>query len=198
MDDEIVKEIGCSISDYFEANGEKAFRDIETKIAILQKKAEARKYVLSLDVALYLAEKSDNDVRSLEGMLNKVIFASMLHERPITLDLAKDALNESVGKEQREEVLSTDSIIDAICSYYKIQRADLLGKKKNKEIVEPRQMCAYLMTEMLSIPLMSIGKSLGRDYTTVIHARDKISELIKDNSRIASEVKDLKNLVLKK
>lgn len=172
--------------------------DIETKIAILQKKAEARKYVLSLDVALYLAEKSDNDVRSLEGMLNKVIFASMLHERPITLDLAKDALNESVGKEQREEVLSTDSIIDAICSYYKIQRADLLGKKKNKEIVEPRQMCAYLMTEMLSIPLMSIGKSLGRDYTTVIHARDKISELIKDNSRIASEVKDLKNLVLKK
>jgi chromosomal replication initiator protein len=172
--------------------------DIETKIAILQKKAEARKYVLSLDVALYLAEKSDNDVRSLEGMLNKVIFASMLHERPISIDLAKEALNESVGKEQREEVLTTDSIIDAVCSFYKIQRADLLGKKKNKEIVEPRQICAYLMTEMLSVPLMSVGKSLGRDYTTVIHARDKIAELIKDNTRVETEVRDLKNLILKK
>ena len=71
--------------------------DIETKIAILQKKAEMRKYILSLDVALYLAEHSDNDVRSLEGMLNKVIFASMLHECPITIDLAKEALKESVS-----------------------------------------------------------------------------------------------------
>ena len=173
--------------------------DIETKIAILQKKAEMRKYVLSLDVALYLAEKSDNDVRSLEGMLNKVIFASMLHERPITIDLAKDAISESVGGEQREEILTTDSIIEAVCSFYKIQRSDLAGKKRNKEIVEPRQICAYLMTEMLSIPLVTIGQALGgRDYTTIIHARDKIAELIKENQRIQTEVKDLKNLILKK
>lgn len=173
--------------------------DIETKIAILQKKAEMRKYVLNLDVALFLAEKSDNDVRSLEGMLNKVIFASMLHESPITIELAKTALNESVGGEQREEVVTTDSIIEAVCSFYKIQRSDLTGKKRNKEIVEPRQICAYLMTEMLSIPLVTVGQSLGgRDYTTIIHARDKIAELIKENSRIQTEVKDLKNLILKK
>ena len=173
--------------------------DIETKIAILQKKAEMRKYILSLDVALYLAEKSDNDVRSLEGMLNKVIFASMLHERPITIDLAKDAISESVGGEQREEVLTADTIVETVCSFYKIQRSDLTGKKRNKEIVEPRQICAYLMTEMLSIPLVTIGQALGgRDYTTIIHARDKIAELIKENQRIQTEVKDLKNLLLKK
>lgn len=173
--------------------------DIETKIAILQKKAEMRKYVLNLDVALFLAEKSDNDVRSLEGMLNKVIFASMLHERPISIDLAKDALAESVGGEQKEEIVTTDSIIEAVCSFYKIQRSDLTGKKRNKDIVEPRQICAYLMTEMLSIPLVTIGQSLGgRDYTTIIHARDKIAELIKENQRIQTEVKDLKNLILKK
>ena len=173
--------------------------DVETKIAILQKKAESKKYVLSLDVALFLAENSDNDVRSLEGMLNKVIFASMLHERPITIDLAKDAISESVNNEQREEALTADAVIDSVCSFYKIAKADLLGKKKNKEIVEPRQICAYLMTEMLSIPLMSIGQALGgRDHTTVIHARDKISELIKENSRIATEVSDIKNLILKK
>lgn len=173
--------------------------DIETKIAILQKKAEMRKYVLSLDVALYLAENSDNDVRSLEGMLNKVIFASMLHERPITIDLAKEAISESVDGGEREEVLTTDHIVDAVCSFYKINRSDLAGKKRNKEIVEPRQICAYLMTEMLSIPLVTIGQALGgRDYTTIIHARDKIAELIKENQRIQTEVKDIKNLILKK
>ena len=173
--------------------------DIETKIAILQKKAELRKYILSLDVALYLAEISDNDVRSLEGMLNKVIFASMLHEEPITLELAKEALNESATSDGEKEVLTTDSIIDAVCNFYKIQRSDLLGKKKTKEVVEPRQICAYLMTELLSIPLITIGQALGgRDHTTVIHARDKISELIKENTRVNTEIKDLKNMILKK
>ncbi len=173
--------------------------DIETKIAILQKKAELRKYILSLDVALYLAEISDNDVRSLEGMLNKVIFASMLHEEPITLELAKEALNESAPSDGEKEVLTTDSIIDAVCNFYKIQRSDLLGKKKTKEVVEPRQICAYLMTELLSIPLITIGQALGgRDHTTVIHARDKISELIKENTRVNTEIKDLKNMILKK
>ncbi len=173
--------------------------DIETKIAILQKKAEMRKYILSLDVALYLAEISDNDVRSLEGMLNKVIFASMLHEEPITIKLAKEALNECAPANGEKEVLTTDSIIDAVCNFYKIQRSDLVGKKKNKEIVEPRQICAYLMTELLSIPLVTIGQALGgRDHTTVIHARDKISELIKENTRVDTEIKDLKNMILKK
>ena len=173
--------------------------DIETKIAILQKKAEMRKYILSLDVALYLAENSDNDVRSLEGMLNKVIFASMLHEEPITLELTKEALNECAPSGGEKEVLTSDSIIDAVCNFYKIQRSDLVGKKKNKEVVEPRQICAYLMTELLSIPLVTIGQALGgRDHTTVIHARDKIAELIKENTRVDTEIKDLKNMILKK
>ena len=173
--------------------------DVETKIAILQKKAEAKKFILSLDVALYLAELSDNDVRSLEGMLNKVIFASMLHERPITLSLAKDALAESAKADARDENLTPDDVINAVCSFFKISKADLLGKKKNKEIVEPRQICAYLMTELLSIPLISIGQALGgRDHTTVIHARDKYAELVKDSPKTATIVKDVKNLILKK
>lgn len=173
--------------------------DVETKIAILQKKAEAKKFILSLDVALYLAELSDNDVRSLEGMLNKVIFASMLHERPITLSLAKDALAESAKTDARDENLTPDDVINAVCSFFKISKADLLGKKKNKEIVEPRQICAYLMTELLSIPLVSIGQALGgRDHTTVIHARDKYAELVKDSPKTATIVKDVKNLILKK
>ena len=77
-----------------------------------------RKYILSLDVALYLAENSDNDVRSLEGMLNKVIFASMLHEEPITIDLAKEALSECVPAGGEKEALTAESIIDSVCDFY--------------------------------------------------------------------------------
>lgn len=172
--------------------------DIETKIAILQKKAEEKKYILSLEVASYIAENSDENVRSLEGMLNKVIFASKLREVPVTLDLTMDALKESVNNENKEAI-TTSLIIDTVCSFYKISKSDILSKKRNKELVEPRQICAYLMTELMSIPLVTVGQAIGgRDHATVIHSREKISELMRINTRIATDVNDIKNLILKK
>ena len=173
--------------------------DVETKIAILQKKAENKKCMLPLDVAEFLAEKSDHDVRSLEGLLNKVLFASQLMEEPITMSLAMEALNMSKPSDEREETITTTDIINTVCSFYKIAKSDLLGKKKNKELVEPRQICTYLITELMNIPLVSVGQAMGgKDHTTVIYTRDKIAELIKTNTRIATEVNDLKNLILKK
>ncbi len=172
--------------------------DLETKIAILQKKAEEKKYLLSIEVASFLAEQGENDVRSLEGILNKVIFASLLKEAPITIELAKEAL--ALTKQDDEtEVITTDHIISTVCSFYKINKTDLLGKRKTKELVEPRQVCIYLITELMSIPLVSVGKAMGgKDHTTVMYARDKISDLIKTNDRIATQVQDLKNLIRKK
>ena len=172
--------------------------DIETKIAILQRKAEERKYILSTEVATYLAENGGDDVRSLEGLLNKVIFASLLHEEPITVSLAMEALKQAVSEENKE-VMTTSSIINTVCQFYNIPKSDLLGKKKNKELVEPRQICIYLITELMPGPLVTIGQAMGgRDHTTVIHARDKISDLIRTDPRVATEVNDLKNLILKK
>lgn len=172
--------------------------DIETKIAILQRKAEERKYILSTEVATYLAENGGDDVRSLEGLLNKVIFASLLHEEPITVSLAMEALKQAVSEENKE-VMTTSSIINTVCQFYNIPKNDLLGKKKNKELVEPRQICIYLITELMPVPLVTIGQAMGgRDHTTVIHARDKISDLIRTDPRVATEVNDLKNLILKK
>ena len=137
-------------------------------------------------------------MRSLEGLLNKVIFASLLHESPITISLATEAIKQAVSSENKE-VMTTTNIINIVCNFYDISKNDLLGKKRNKELVEPRQICMYLMTELLSIPLMTIGQAMGgRDHTTVIHARDKVAELISTNSRVATEVSDLKNLILKK
>ena len=109
-----------------------------------------------------------------------------------------EAIKQSVSSENKE-VMTTTNVINIVCNFYNITKNDLIGKKRNKEIVEPRQICMYLMTELLSIPLMTIGQAMGgRDHTTVIHARDKVSELIKTNSRVATEVSDLKNLILKK
>lgn len=172
--------------------------DIETKIAILQKKGESKKALINYEVANFIAEHSSNDIRSLEGLLNKVIFASLLQEKPITLELAKNALRQSSTVDNKE-ALSTDDIIQTVCKFFNISKSDLIGKKKNKEFVEPRMICAYLMTEMLTIPLVAIGKALGgRDHTTVIHSRDKIAELLNTSDRVATNVNDIKNLLLKK
>ena len=170
--------------------------DTETKIAILKQKAFERKAVLPPDVLEFLARDSGTDVRTLEGRLTKVIFASKLHEKPITLELAATALNEAVSEEH--ETVTSDKIIDSVCSFYKITRDKLLGKSKKKELVQPRQICAYLMCEIMNIPLVSIGEAMGgRDHTTVIHSRDKITNLIKINDRVAKEVEDIRNIILK-
>jgi chromosomal replication initiator protein len=171
--------------------------DIETKIAILQKKAAEKKYIIDRDVLNYLAENSGNDIRTLEGRLTKVIFASILHECPITIELAENALKDSVS--ETGETLTTSHIINSVASFFNIKNNELLGKKKNKELVEPRQICTYLICELMDLPLVTIGTAMGgRDHTTVIHSRNKITELIKNNDRMAKTVNDIKNIILKK
>ena len=172
--------------------------DPETKIAILKKKAEDRKYIINDDVLEFLARDSGHDVRTLEGRLTKVIFASKLHEEPITLALAKKALSESVNESEEQEDITPDSILNAVCTYFKQKREDLIGKGKRADLVKARQICAYLLCEMLSLPLVSIGNILGgRDHTTIMYARDKMEKLASLNDRIAKEIDDIKNIVLK-
>ena len=171
--------------------------NLETKIAILKKKAEEQKTVIDMKVLYYIAEKSESDVRTLIGRLTKVIFASKLHEKPITIDLVNEALKESASEIQEE--LKADDIIRCVCDFYKVNKSDILGKKKNKEFVEPRQICIYLITDMMSIPLVSVGKIMGgRDHATVIYARDKVSEEIKNNNKLLVEINDIRNMLLKK
>lgn len=171
--------------------------DIETKIAILKRKALDKKYMVPDDVLAFLVKNTDNNVRTLEGRLNTVIFASKLHEEPISLKLAATALQEAIGTEEQEEI-NPDAIIRATCSYFSITKAELIGKNKRQEIVRARQICTYLMCDMLSLPLVSIGKEMGgRDHTTIIYSRDKIGELIRVNDAVAKEVNDVRSAVLK-
>ncbi|MDE6411153.1 MAG: chromosomal replication initiator protein DnaA [Clostridia bacterium] len=172
--------------------------DIETKIAILKRKAYEKRTIVPDDVLAYLAKNSDNNVRTLEGRLNSVIFASKLHEEPITLKLVATALQESIANAPEQEEITSESIIRAVCNYYSFTKADILGKNKRQELVKARQICTYLMCEMLSLPLVTVGKEMGgRDHATVIYSREKITELLRVNDTIRKEVNDIKSAILK-
>ena len=169
--------------------------DLETRIAILRRKSEEQKCVVDLKVLTYIAEMSDCDIRTLIGKLTKVVFASKLHERPITIDLVNEALKESAGEKQEE--LQAEDIINCVCNFYKISKNDMLGKKKNKEFVLPRQVSMYLILDMMSLPQMTVGKFFGKDHATVIYARDKIEKQMKTDTKLSVEVNDIRKMLLK-
>jgi chromosomal replication initiator protein DnaA len=140
--------------------------DIETRIAILKKKAEAQNFVLSDEVAVFIASNIETNIRDMEGLLNKVIFYSQLSGHSVTtVAVAQEALKDYL--DIQHESIDAYSIMNATCKYFNISTADITGKKKNKEFVEPRMIAIYLITELVSIPLVSIGNIFGgRDHTT--------------------------------
>lgn len=170
--------------------------NMETRVAILKMKAAHENFELSDEVAEFIAENATTNIREMEGLLNKIIFFSSLANRVIdTKELAYDALQDFI--DEKKETLDAEDIVSTVCRYFNITTADIFSKKKTKNIVEPRMIAIYLITDLLSMPLISIGQLFGgRDHTTVIHARDKIGEEIKTNPRIKIIVADLKNMLL--
>jgi chromosomal replication initiator protein len=169
--------------------------DIETRIAILKRKAEEQKCVVNIKVLSYIAEMNDCDIRSLIGKLTKVVFASKLHERPITIELVNEALKESASEKQ--EALQAEDIINCVCKFYKVTKNDICGKRKNKEFVLPRQVSMYLILDMMALPQAKVGEFFGRDHATVIYARDKIAEQIKTDNKLSVAINDIKKMLLK-
>ena len=170
--------------------------DFETRLAILQKKVQIEKYSVEPEVLEYIAKNVDTNIRELEGALKGTYFHSKLFDKPsATIDDAVDTIKETV--ETTTTKLSAERIIEVVCKYYNVHESDLVGKKRNKEIVDPRQTCMYLITDLIpDMPLLSIGRLFGgRDHTTVIHARDKIAENIKSNTNLKTTVNDLKAMI---
>lgn len=168
--------------------------DFETRLAILKKKVQEEEVSVEEDVLTYIAENCDTNIREIEGVLEKVCFyAGLLGKHTATKDELQEALKDHVSSNKLS--LTSDRIIDCVVKYFSISKEDLLGKKKNKEIVEPRQICMYVMCELLDLPLTSVGEIFGKkDHTTVMHARDKINELVKENNRIRVIVNDIKQM----
>lgn len=170
--------------------------DFETKIAILRKKCQQEKYVIDDDVIEYIADKADTNIRELEGMLSKVYFlANLMGKRSASMEDAKAALDNEAELEKNEDV-TPDDIIDTVCKYFDATKQDLIGKKKSKEIVEPRMIAIYLISEILEIPLVSIGKIFGgRDHTTIMHSRDKVSVQLKTSHKTQMIVGEIRRML---
>ena len=166
--------------------------DFETRVAILRKKAQQEKYAIDDNVIEFIAEKVDTNIREMEGLLSKVFFfATLLGKKSATLEEAYEAFKEQ--QEDRKTDISPEKIINKVCEYFDVSRQEIAGKKKSKDIVEPRMIAIYLISEILDMPLINIGKLFGgRDHTTIIHARDKITDEVKNSNKTKTLVNDIK------
>ncbi|MCX4285682.1 MAG: chromosomal replication initiator protein DnaA, partial [Clostridia bacterium] len=130
--------------------------DLETRIAILQKKCNAKGYSLNIKVLSLIAEKITNNIREMEGMLNRIIsYSTLVGGDPNDMGIVNDALRDYA--DASSDIITIDHVVSATCEYFHVKREDLIGKKKNKEIVVPRQICIYLICDILgqSVPLVS-------------------------------------------
>lgn len=169
----------------------------ETRVAILQKKAFAYKIKVSSEVINFLAEREQFNIRVLEGTLKTVgYYASLNHCSADSIEFAMEALRDST--ECTGSALSIEKIVDCTSKFFNIKKIDMCGKKKTKELVEPRQYAMYIITNLMpEIPLATIGQFFGgRDHTTVIHARDKMYNRINSEPAVKVKIEDIKNLVL--
>ncbi len=170
--------------------------DLETRTAILRKKAEAENLEIPDDTLSYIAGQIDSNIRELEGALVRVQAFATIQSADITTSLAAEALKALQSSEPLRQV-SILQIQEEVASYYHIQLKDLKGKKRVKSIVVPRQIAMFLAREMTDNSLPKIGAEFGgKDHTTVIHAHEKIQQLLKHDPTIQNEISEIKGLLL--
>ena len=169
--------------------------DYETRMAILQKKAEAEHYMISNEILEYIAANIRSNIRELEGALTKLIALSRVENSEITLSLAENALKEFISPDLKKEI-TADLIINTVAEHFNITAQDLRGSKRNSEIVQPRHIAMYLCRNMTNLSLHSIAESLGKkDHTTIIHGIEKIDNDIKQYEDIRRTVDILKKKI---
>jgi len=170
--------------------------DMETKIAILEKKSLEKSFPLNPEIINLLAKSVQNNIRELEGLLNKIIAVHQIKNISVTEKSVKEILSDFVANTQTKS-MSNKEVIDAVCRFYDISNKDLVGSSRKKELVWPRQIAIYLMREEVRTSYPSIGHEMGgRDHTTAMHAYNKINREIKDNEneKVKQEIASIKQL----
>ena len=168
--------------------------ELETRVAILLKKAEAFGHDLDPNVAFFIAERIRSNVRELEGALTRVMANARFMGVQISIDQVKRALRDLFAIQDR--AISIDRIQKTVAEYYKIKISDILSKRRNRMIARPRQMAMALAKELTSHSLPEIGDSFGgRDHTTVLHACRKIGELKVDSADLAEDYRNLSRML---
>lgn len=166
--------------------------DYETRMAILRKKEEMEGYNIDNEVIKYIATNIVSNIRELEGALNRVVAMAKLLHKEITIELAEDALKDSISPD-RVRTITPELIIQVVAEQFRQNPQDIISSKRNKEIVYPRQIVMYLCREMTNVPLQQIGNYLGnRDHTTIMHGCDKIAKEIKTNENLSNTIDIIK------
>jgi len=164
--------------------------ELETRVAILMKKADQAKVDLPHDAAFFIAQRIRSNVRELEGALKRVIAHSHFMGREITIELIRESLKDLLALQ--DKLVSVDNIQRTVAEYYKIKISDLLSKRRSRSVARPRQVAMALSKELTNHSLPEIGDVFGgRDHTTVLHACRKINELKESDADIREDYKNL-------
>lgn len=169
--------------------------DLETRIAILRKKADGERLEIDDETLEYIASQIDTNVRNLEGALVRVQAHATIKKEDINLDLAKEALK-NLRLVQKNRGLEISKIQEVVANYFQTSVSELKGKKRVKAIVLPRQVAMYLSRELTDASLPKIGQEFGgKDHTTVMHACDKINNELKTDAELNRNVSDLRQIL---
>lgn len=169
--------------------------DLETRIAILRKKAKADGLDIPNEAMLYIANQIDSNIRELEGALIRVVAYSSLINKDINADLAAEALKDIIPS-SKPKVITIHDIQKVVGEFYSIKLEDFSAKKRTKSIAFPRQIAMYLSRELTDFSLPKIGEEFGgRDHTTVIHAHEKISKLVQSDPQFQKQLNEINELL---
>lgn len=168
--------------------------DLETRVAILNSKAEQANIIISDDVAFFIAERFKSNIRELEGALKRVIAHAHFTGQSITQDFARQALKELLAVQ--DKLITIDKIQKLVAGYYKIRVADLLSSRRTRSITRPRQLAMAISKQLTRHSLPEIGGAFGgRDHTTVLHACRKISELRNEDSLVDEDYENIMRIL---
>ena len=164
--------------------------ELETRVAILMRKADENKMRLPDEVAFFIAKRLRSNVRELEGALNRVMANANFTGRAINIDFVREALRDLLALQ--EKLVTIDNIQKTVAEYYKIKLADLLSKRRSRSVARPRQLAMALAKELTNHSLPEIGDAFGgRDHTTVLHACRKIAQLREESHDIKEDYSNL-------
>ena len=164
--------------------------ELETRVAILMKKAEESKVNLPDEAAFFIAQRVRSNVRELEGALKRVIANAHFTGKPITLDFVKVSLKDLLALQEKQ--VSIDNIQKTVAEYFKIKMGDILSKRRSRSVARPRQIAMALAKELTNHSLPEIGDAFGgRDHTTVLHACRKIKELRETSADVREDYTNL-------
>jgi chromosomal replication initiator protein len=168
--------------------------DLETRVAILKKKIEREPVTVPDEVIFFIAQLIKTNIRELEGALIRIIAYSLLEEKPITLSMAKEVLKDLL--KEPKKLITVDFIQRCVAEEFGLSAHELKTKRRNKNVVLPRQIAMYLSRELTDLSLPEIGASFGgKDHTTVLHSYNKIKKEIKDKVDLENRVEKIIQIV---